>query len=357
MAHKRGKQWIASGYDRTLKRKVHLGSYSTRRDALMREAEHKLRTRPAGRETVGSFAGRWVADYPRPRLSTNTSNADRVKPLIRELGDVRLTDLTRPMARAWALKHRWALPAARAMYGDAMNDGLVDFNPFASLRLPGSEGRKRIVALTENELQELADQALKAWPDDGWAWSYRAMILFSGYVGLRPGELFALERANVAGDLCLIERALESKSGTIGATKNGRARTVTVPPVARDAIAELPPNASGLLFESPRGQMWRQPSHHHRWSVVRSMAGRPGIDFYELRHCAATMLLERGMSASDVAVQLGHTDGGRLVMNLYGHPSEAAARERLLACWDVSSELPSDVPSVGRSGARRGTAA
>ncbi len=80
-----------------------------------------------------------------------------------------------------------------------------------------------------------------------------------GYVGLRPGELFALQRSNVAGDLCLIERALEPKSGTIGATKNGRARTVTVPPVARDAIADLPRNASGLLFESPRGQMWRQP--------------------------------------------------------------------------------------------------
>jgi integrase len=103
-------------------------------------------------------------------------------------------------------------------------------------------------------------------------------------VGLRPGELFALQRANVAGDLCLIERALESKSGTIGPTKNGRSRTVTVPPVARDAIADLPRNPSGLLFESPRGQMWRQPSHHHRWKVVRAMAGRPGLDFYELRH-------------------------------------------------------------------------
>ena len=161
------------------------------------------------------------------------------------------------------------------MYADAMNDGLAEVNPFANLRLPGSEGRKRIVSLTEDELQGLADQALKAWPDDAWAWSYRAMILFAGYVGLRPGELFALRRSDVGGDLCLIERALESKSGTIGATKNGRARTVTVPPVARDAIAELPANASGLLFESSRGQMWRQPSHHHRWTVVRAMAGRP----------------------------------------------------------------------------------
>lgn len=350
MPRKRGKRWTASGYDRALKRKVHLGTFDTRREAVEREAEHKLKASPTGRETIDTFGRRWVADYPRPRRSSNTSNAERIRPLMRDLGHVRLTDLTRPMARAWALKHRWAVPAARAMYADAMNDGLVDFNPFASLRLPGSEGRKRIVALTEAELGDLADQALKAWPDDAWAFSYRAMILFAGYVGLRPGELFALERRNVAGDLCLIERALESKSGEIGPTKNGRARTVTVPPIARDAIADLPPNPSGLLFESPRGQMFRQPSHHHRWKVVRAMAGRPGMDFYELRHCAATMLLERGMTASDVAVQLGHTDGGRLVQTLYGHPSEVAARERLLACWDTPAEGLRPADTIRRTG-------
>ena len=349
MPRRRGKRWTASGYDRGVGRKVHLGTFDTKREAGEAEAEHKLKSRPTGRETVESFANRWVSDYPRPRASSNQSNRERAKPLAAELGALRLTEVTRPMARAWASKHRWALPAARAMFADAMNDGLVEANPFANLRLPGSEGRKRIVALTQEELQALADKALTAWPDDGWAWSYRAMILFAGYVGLRPGELFALQRADVAGDLCFIERALESKSGVVGPTKNGRPRTVTVPPIARDAIAELPANPSGLMFESPRGQMWRQPSHHHRWKVVRAMAGRPGLDFYELRHCAATMLLERGMTPWDVAIQLGHQDGGRLVTSLYGHPSERAARERLLACWD---SRPTDLDAM-RSGATR----
>ncbi len=347
MPRKRGTRWTASGYDRALGRKVHLGTFDTRREAVEAEAEHKLKARPHGKETVASFAGRWIDDYPRPRPSSNRSNAERVKPLAAELGAVRLADVTRPMARAWALKHHYCVPAARAMFADAMNDGLVDANPFAALRLPGSPGRKHITALTEKELRALADEALRAWPDDAWAFSYRAMILFAGYVGLRPGELFALPRANVAGDLCLIDRGLDSKSGVVGPTKNGRPRTVTVPPVARDAIATLPPMASGLLFESARGQMWRQPSHHHCWKVVRSMAGRPGLNFHELRHAAATFLLERGMSASDVAVQLGHTDGGRLVQTLYGHPSQVAARERLLACWDEPDALPTAVRRIG----------
>jgi len=47
------------------------------------------------------------------------------------------------------------------------------------------------------------------------------------------------------------------------------------------------------------------------------------------------MLLERGVTPWDVAQQLGHTDGGQLVMELYGHPSEAGARARVLAAWDA----------------------
>jgi hypothetical protein len=33
-------------------------------------------------------------------------------------------------------------------------------------------------------------------------------------------------------------------------------------------------------------------------------------------------------------VQLGHTDGGALVMSTYGHPSDRAARARITAAMD-----------------------
>jgi len=62
--------------------------------------------------------------------------------------------------------------------------------------------------------------------------------------------------------------------------------------------------------------------------------GRPTMAFYELRHYAATRLLELGLQPADVAVQLGHADGGALVMPIYGHPSERAARARILAAVD-----------------------
>jgi integrase len=53
-----------------------------------------------------------------------------------------------------------------------------------------------------------------------------------------------------------------------------------------------------------------------------------------LRHACATLLLERGLSPEDVAIQLGHTDGGALVRRLYGHPSEDRARARIAAAFE-----------------------
>jgi integrase len=52
------------------------------------------------------------------------------------------------------------------------------------------------------------------------------------------------------------------------------------------------------------------------------------VDFYELRHRAAWwMHVELGMPERLVAVQLGHTDGGKLVRELYGHGDHGALAE------------------------------
>ena len=52
-----------------------------------------------------------------------------------------------------------------------------------------------LTALKESELWELGEVAVRALGDYGP--TFRAMLLFAGYVGLRPGELFALERGDL----------------------------------------------------------------------------------------------------------------------------------------------------------------
>lgn len=339
MARRRGRRWTAHGYDKALGYTKQLGTFDTQREAKDREADWRKRTVQTGAETCDSFAGRWMDDYPRPRESTRRTHVEHARRFAKDFEGVKLADVDRPAARAWALKHKSDIAAVRAMFGDALRDGLVAFNPFSDLRISKGRGRKDIVALTEAELTALADFALDKRMELGeYAPEYRAMVLFAGYVGLRPGELFALRREDVNGQMATIERAYSSHSHETDDTKTGKSRTVIVPPPAQDALLEVPVHPSGLLFVTPTEKQWTASLHHRYWTRLRLIANRPGLDFYELRHAAATMLLERGVTPWDVAQQLGHTDGGQLVMSLYGHPSDAGARSRILASWEAGVE-------------------
>ena len=57
--------------------------------------------------------------------------------------------------------------------------------------------------------------------------------------------------------------------------------------------------------------------------------GYGALDWHSLRHVAGSLMAERGLSAQDIAYQLGHTDGGRLAQRLYIHTYEESARERI----------------------------
>jgi integrase len=314
-----------------------IGTFKSRREA--REAElDALRAPVSPRdETCDSFAKRWVDDYPRSAAATRRTHRYALRGFIRDFAGVRLSDIDRPTARAWALKQPKAnVYVVRAMFGDAVRDGLAPSNPFSNLRLEQSRGRKDLVALTEAELHELAKCALQV--HGGYGPTFRAMIVFAAYVGIRPGELFALEHGDV--DLekseVRVRRNLDA-TGQMKAPKSGRQRTVILPPPAREALLSMPRRVdSPHIFTTTRGRRFSKPALNLYWNPVRAAFGRPKMHFYELRHFCATHLLSLGVSHADVAVQLGHTDGGKLVMSTYGHPSDVAARERLKRAFTPS---------------------
>lgn len=316
---------------------------------------------PGSGERLRDFAARWPDDYPRPKLSTQRTNESAAKRIAEDveavrdgnrlfvLGDLKLGAITRPQARAYCLARPHYLRAAlSAMFGDAVNDGIVPLNPFARLGLPQSKGRKAIKALTEAEVELLADCALEAHAEYGP--TFRAMILFSAYTGLRPGEVFGVRWGDI--DFARAEVGVERRlyAGHCDLPKNGERRDVILPPPAAEALRAMPRTLSGdEVFRSKRGKPYSTILLRSYWLPVRSAfearlaparadelaqaRGKPHLDYYELRHFCATMLLERGVDAADVALQLGHTDGGILVRRLYGHPDKAAARDRLRAAF------------------------
>lgn len=344
-------KWATQIYDASLGRARQVGTYATRKEAKAAEAAALARSTSTGRETVGSFSARWLSIFPRPKASTNQHNAERIKRFTEQHARRRIDSITANEAREYAVAHRSELPALRAMFGDARKLGLIVTNPFASLGLEGPGKRNlRPEWLTAHDVDRLVETARKTHGEYGAIMA--AMVTFAAYTGVRPGELYALEFDDLDGTSVHIRRAADSKTRTITSPKNGMAREIVFPRPARDAVMNMPRfHGQQLVFVAPQGgQLWA-PHFAWLWNPVRAAFGRPRMHFYELRHFCATHLLNLGLAPWEVAVQLGHTDNGKQVMETYGHPSDRAARARILTALDGHDE--GDVAALKRR--REGT--
>ncbi len=315
------------------KKQVWVGTFPTLKEARAAERAALTKAQPAQVKTVAEFVEWWKENEPRNRASTTRHNAYMVKPFVKDFGKARMSDLTPMQAKEWANANKPSYPVVRALFYDALRNGVVTTNPFARLGIEKGKGRKGLVALTEQELHDLADLSLTTFGSYGS--TFRAVVLFAGYVGLRPAELFCLRWSDIdfAAQTVHINKSLGS-TGEVTLPKNGEARKVVLPPPAAAALRQMPRRAdSPYVFTTTTGRPFSKTSHYYYWGQLRAAAGRPGMDFYELRHFCATELLRRHLSAADVAVQLGHTDGGTLVRSTYGHPEEDDARARVLQAF------------------------
>lgn len=318
-------------------------TYDTLKEARAAKARDALRTRRYNVETCGSFAARWLKDYPRKKASTMDVYRLCLRHFEAEFRGKRLDDVDRLTARQFALRHRRSATVVRAMFNDALDEGLIDANPFAGLRLEQSRGRRDHEVLSVEELDALAQAALEAHgPEYGPV--LRAMILFSGYVGTRLGESLALEWRDV--DLVSSEvhvRRSLSRLGEIDTPKTQSSiRRVLVPEEARDAIQRMPRRLEHeRLFLSRRFKPFRHFTAHHRlWDKVRIEAGRPDFAWHELRHFTAHhFFVTLGYPAELAAYQLGHDDGGQLIRSTYGHPNQGALER--LKNWEYKAEIVS----------------
>jgi integrase len=100
-------------------------------------------------------------------------------------------------------------------------------------------------------------------------------------------------------------------------------------------LDDVLPRPDPFVFHSSGGQPLLKGTHAWYWQQVRARAGLR-TRWHDLRHFCATQLLELGFDHFAVSIQLGHTDGGALVMSCYGHPNVDAAKPRLLAAFKLS---------------------
>jgi hypothetical protein len=126
----------------------------------------------------------WLRDYARPAVSTQRTYRYAVKRINADAGDMLLARVNRPTARRMASQWpRGTTRVARTMFADAHRDGLIVANPFTNLRLETPKGRKDLQALSEPEINALANASISALGEYGT--QFRAVLIFLAYVGCR----------------------------------------------------------------------------------------------------------------------------------------------------------------------------
>jgi integrase len=182
-------------------------------------------------------------------------------------------------------------------------------NPAAEVE-PQTVKRRALTTYTAEECARLVNAVEQPWRG----------ILAIALHGLRKGEVWGLDVKDI--DLKRDEITVR-RSHAKDMTKNGRERVVPISPSLRSAIVEaveLATGRGGVLFPGQDGGRRHERASvevpYHR-AIRLAKIGRV-IRFHDLRHTAATLLLQHKVPLVNVSKILGHSSVA-ITADLYGH--------------------------------------
>jgi integrase len=196
--------------------------------------------------------------------------------------------------------------------------------------------RVRIATPNEREPQFLTweeAEELRSWMPEHIARIVPIAILTM----LRRGEILGLRERDIDFEAGSIAVFSQRQEGVRVATKTraGR-RTVDFGPAALKLLREQQlaraPNMDGLLFPNRAGTPWNAHNFYARvFKPAACHAGTPALTFHDLRHTGASLMIAAGCHVKVIAEQMGHADGGALVLRRYGHLYKGARKQAALA--------------------------
>ncbi len=315
-----------------------------------REVEKKLRDilndlergllPPDGRQTVEQFLTYWLQSVAHDiEPSTLRIYGFHIRRFLKGFSGLPLSRLTPQQVQVFyarMISDGLAPTTVNRMHAvlkqainDAMRLGIVPRNIFEVVRPPRYEPEPKQV-LTE----EQARQLLEAVRGD----RLEALYVLVLATGLREGELFALQWQDINFDEGTLEvrqglqrtpdgyrirnpktrtskRTIALASHVVEALREHRQRQE----LEKRVLGEIWDNTYDLVFPNAFGRP-KKPANFIRKQFPRVLAkaGLPDINFHDLRHTAATLLLRRGVHIKVVSEMLGHASVG-ITLGIYAH--------------------------------------
>ena len=338
-------RWRAQVYDPSTRKNVSVsrilggaGTFRTKTEAKTAREDARKRVRaPVSEVTVGEFWARWTSDrlFARPKESTNVHNRERTKHFAGAHGSLALSRVDDQVVAQWLAggRRNGEVPALRAMFNDAISakgGRLTGRNPFAGLGLRKSTGNRDVQPPTEEQAWAIIRAARQHTLPAFAAW-----LQVACFTGMRPGELDALRWDAIDFDAGRI-RVLEQYSATtrtFTTPKNGRTRAAPLTGPAREALVALP-RESEWAFTTLRGTHFTASARSYHWKATKAACGWTGSLYLATRHFAGWFMVNvLELPSEDVAIALGHTDGGHLVRILYGHRDNELALDRVAGAY------------------------
>lgn len=242
-----------------------------------------------------------------------------------------------------------ALNALRVVLTDAVERGLLEESPAATVRLPSSIRKRRKTHETWTYLSLEEQAALFASAEIPER--ERLAIQFAIATGVREDELWSIKLVDV-----------DKRRGefTVRKTKGGKFRTLPLLPLARQALDRWLPmlrvqqNESGLLWPSETGcRRHGPPKRWTEWMASLDLVGASRSDgkdirFHDLRHTCATALLcgwwGRRWSLEEVQKMLGHAS--KTTTERYAHLAANVLRDAAAGTISLPISLPRGAQNV-----------
>lgn len=314
----------------------------------------------ADRDTFGEWAERWLklkkAEVSNGRYNTYTYRVQNLTPLerinISKIRTADLQDIIIDMAdQGYALKTiKDTRNAASQIFKLAIDNRVIDYNPAASVRLPSEAPHTDRRALTREEQQWIIDTPHRA--------QRAAMIMM--FAGLRRGELIPLLWTDIdlENKTISVTKSVEIINGQSvvkdGAKTEAGVRTIYIPQVLADFLANEPRGNNMLVCPSAKGQLMSDSGWKRLWDsylaelnfkygdfsgiLVKNKSGEmvqyqkpksrfapdkipfviPRITAHWLRHTFITLMYLAGVDVLTAKEQAGHADV-QTTMSIYTH--------------------------------------
>jgi integrase len=222
---------------------------------------------------------------------------------VKDLDRATVEDLIASVASHAPRRAQKALALVKAVLKDAMlrkqrvdQSILTIPNPKYTSRTP------RI--LTLDEVNTIA-----SWMPD----FIKRIVPIAALTGLRQGELFNL----VDNDLHLDEGWLQVQSGKTAASRRRVNIGSEVVKLFREQLMVRP--HTDFVFPAYEGGNFNRNNFGHRfYRPARLAAGIPEVNFHDLRSTYASLMIRAKVDIRTIAGQMGHADGGAMLLKKYG---------------------------------------